>query len=167
MVSIDGFVWIAMNTPTIGTPSLMDLSYTAVERCKAAGKHLCTGAEWMQACGGSELRRWPYGNTYNVDACHDLGSQTTEGGGGTVPSGSMSACCTPEGVCDMSGNLWEWTASAQETKSGMMRGGGWNLSAGLGQCRAKAKAQADYHAGETGARCCATAEEAKLLKENP
>ena len=79
----------------------MDLSYTtAVERCKAAG-YLCTGAEWMQACGGSELRRWPYGNTYNVDACHDLGSQTTEGGGGTVPSGSMSACCTPEGVCDM------------------------------------------------------------------
>ncbi|MEC8382654.1 MAG: SUMF1/EgtB/PvdO family nonheme iron enzyme [Myxococcota bacterium] len=167
MVSIDSFCVDRYEYPNRkDIEPLMDLSYTtAMERCKDAGKHLCSGQEWMRACGGSELRRWPYGNTYDVDACHDLGSQTVEGGGGTVPSGSMPSCCTPEGVCDMSGNLWEWTGGEPGAKSGIMRGGGWNLSAGLGQCRAKAKAQADYHAGETGARCCATAEEVALLKE--
>ena len=166
MVSIDSFCIDRYELPNRkDTPPLMDLSYTkAVEACKDIGKHLCTGEEWMSACSGPQLRRWPYGNTYDVDACHDLGAQTYEGGGGTVPSGSMSECCTPEGICDMSGNLWEWTAKAPNSTTGIMRGGGWNLSAGLGQCRAKAAAQADYHAGETGARCCATAEEAAQLK---
>ena len=61
-------------------------------------------------------------------------------------------CKTPEGVFDLSGNLWEWTTS--EYSDGVLRGGGWNLSAGLGQCRSKAAAQSSYHAGEVGVRCC-------------
>lgn len=168
MVGIDDYCIDRYEFPNrVDTPPLMDLSYVSAQQsCEDIGKHLCLADEWLKACGGTHFRRWPYGNTYDVEACHDLGSQTHEGGGGVVPSGETVNCCTPEGVCDMSGNLWEWTSTRNEGTVGVLRGGGWNLSAGLGQCRSKAEAKPDYHAGETGARCCANQTEASLLREN-
>ena len=85
-------------------------------------------------------------------ACNDLGYQRNEGTEVLRLRVQFSACVTGSGVADMSGNLWEWAASPQFT-SGSLRGGGWNLSAGLGQCRVQAKATLEYHAGEVGFRC--------------
>lgn len=129
--------------------------------CREAGKHLCTDAEWQAACEGPDGRRWPYGDVFDPNRCNDHARATDADpkGGQAEPSGAFSGCVTPEGIADLSGNLWEWT------DAGHLRGGGWDLSAGLGQCRAHADARADYRAPEYGARCCATPlEAAKLLR---
>jgi formylglycine-generating enzyme required for sulfatase activity len=80
-----------------------------------------------------------------------------------IPSGSKSKCVTPENVYDLSGNLWEWT-TGNET-NGTLRGGGWNLGVGLGQCRAQAVGQIRYTSGELGTRCCADKEQSMLLSQ--
>lgn len=137
----------------------------AVAACSAAGKHLCTEAEWMQACSGPEARRWPYGNTYDPAACHDNAEGERGGGGHPVQSGYRKGCVTPEGVVDLSGNVWEWTLrtrGAGRGATGVLHGGGWNLSAGLNQCRSTAEARASYQ-GQSGARCCASPDEAAAL----
>jgi formylglycine-generating enzyme required for sulfatase activity len=145
--------------------ALMDITLVDAQKaCLELGKHLCTNLEWEQACSGTELRRWPYGNTYNSSACHDLGDRRQEGGGNTVPSGSFKQCVTPEGIFDMSGNLWEWAQDDEDPTKGSLRGGGWNLSAGLGQCRVQAPANSTYHAGEVGFRCCANPQESDTLR---
>ena len=133
--------------------------------CQEKGKRLCTEEEWEAACAGQKSQRWPYGNQYDSTYCRDLGGRAEEGGGGTRPSGAFPKCVTEDGIFDMSGNLWEWTTTKANTRRGVIRGGGWNLSAGLGQCRSRAAAQQNYHAGEVGARCCAGPEQAKKLRK--
>ena len=134
--------------------------------CASAGKHLCTQAEWLHACAGPGRRRWPYGDTYQPDACLDAARAALEGGGGQArPSGSRPSCATPTGVLDLSGNVWEWTAAPGG--GGVLMGGGWNLSAGLNQCHSQALAKAD-HQGQSGARCCASPAEADaILRASP
>lgn len=140
----------------------------AIAACDTSGKHLCSEAEWLRACSGPELRRWPYGNTYDPEACHD-NAQGVNGGGHAVQSGYRAGCTTPEGILDLSGNVWEWTlrtaagADGHPREHGVLHGGGWNLSAGMNQCRSTAEARAD-HAGQSGARCCANATEAAALR---
>ena len=116
--------------------------------CVQNDKRLCTQEEWEEACQGWEGYRWPYGDVYEPNRCVDAGGNTTEGQSGAQPSGHAKSCTSSIGTHDMSGNLWEWT----EEK--VLKGGGWNLSAGLGQCRAKAHAKESFQAGEVGTRCC-------------
>ena len=166
MIAVNNFCVDIYEYPNIPKgKALMDINfYGAKTACSELGKHLCTSSEWELACSGEELRRWPYGNTYVPGACHDLGNRREEGGGITVESGSFKKCQTPNGIHDMSGNLWEWTQDDLNENKGYLRGGGWNLSAGLGQCRVEAATETTYHAGEVGFRCCATAKEADTLR---
>ena len=124
--------------------------------CTSAGKRLCREDEWLYACTAGGQRRWPYGNVYVPDRCADRADK-----GGSLVSGARPDCGTPDGVLDQSGNLWEWTEGAafdgpgaEGAESGVLHGGGWNFSAGLGQCRSRADAAADYRDPQFGARCC-------------
>ena len=116
--------------------------------CEQSEKRLCTKTEWNEACQGLEGYRWPYGDTYEANRCVDAGGNTVEGQSGAQPSGHAQKCVSSLGVYDMSGNLWEWTAEKT------LQGGGWNLSAGLGQCQSQAQAKESFQAGEFGVRCC-------------
>ncbi len=119
--------------------------------CLSRGARVCTEEEWVRACAGPEHRRWPYGNVYQPDRCHDESRSRESNAGEATPAGSQPGCATPEGAFDMSGNLWEWA----ETPTGpALLGGGWNIGAGLGQCTAKARPSPAYSAAETGTRCC-------------
>ncbi len=120
--------------------------------CEERGLRLCTEAEWEQACAGPLRRRWPYGNVYEPDRCHDESRIRETNAGEASPSGAYPGCGTPEGLMDMSGNLWEWVATPRGT--GAIKGGGWNVSAGLGQCSTRAFSSTDYSSAETGTRCC-------------
>ena len=126
------------------------ISYTEAKRiCLQQKKRLCREKEWEEACMGWEGFRWPYGDTYRASVCVDAGGSTREGESGSQPAGDAVECVSTIGAYDMSGNLWEWVE--EQT----LKGGGWNLSAGLGQCKAQAKATQNFQAGEVGFRCCA------------
>ena len=122
------------------------------QACADVGKRICTEEEWTRACAGPAHRRWPYGNVYDPDRCHDESRARESQAGEALPGGSMPGCGTPEGLMDMSGNLWEWVE--RSGGGGVIAGGGWNIAAGLGQCSARATPAVDYRAAETGTRCC-------------
>ena len=126
----------------------------SVDLCLSVGKHLCTETEWSSVCTGDNNRRWSYGNEYDAKRCHHASQHY---GGGALPSGSFERCKTPDEVYDMTGNLWEWNGS------GILRGGNWNFSEGLGQCQSTAKPASHIHNDEIGLRCCATIKEAQAL----
>ena len=83
--------------------------------CRAAEKRLCTSAEWVAACRGSEGRRFPYGAQFDEARCNTLQSGRKAGKVEKRPAGSFKGCDNGRGVMDLSGNVWEWTATADRT----------------------------------------------------
>jgi len=114
------------------------LPQTCVDQCDAklycawAGKRLCgaiAGAplaladvndpaknQWMNACA-SGGRMWPYGNTYDSQACNTSDEKPAACGGPAITS-SYPHCQAPAGpydqVFDLSGNVSEWVDASQE-----------------------------------------------------
>ena len=62
--------------------------------------------EWEAAAAGRDGRKYPWGD-WEDDRCNS----EEAGIGKTLPVGIFARGDTPEGVCDMSGNVWEWTMS--------------------------------------------------------
>jgi formylglycine-generating enzyme len=125
-----------MTDPCQGTSC--DLPQTCVDQCDAkafcawAGKRLCgpigsaplaladvndpTKNQWMNACN-SGGRDWPYGATYDGQACNTSDHQPAACGGPAVTS-SYPGCQAPAGpydqVFDLSGNVSEWVDASQD-----------------------------------------------------
>lgn len=109
----------------------------AVAYCAGVGKRLCgpldaaltshDGAslqsQWYYACSSAGASLFPYGEAYDDMACNtNLTSMT-------APVGSLPDCQSDvpgfEGVFDMSGNVYEWTALCNESSQCETRGGGY------------------------------------------
>lgn len=66
---------------------------------------LPTEVEWEVTARGREGRRYAWGGDFDPARCHTFETHVR----GTTPPGVFSGGDTPEGVADMSGNVWEWT----------------------------------------------------------
>jgi len=89
-------------------PASLVTWYGAKAACAATGGRLCTPDEWTAACRGPQDQPLPYGTVFDRTACNgqDAGHRTT------VPVASLPRCAGGlEGLRDMSGNVWEWTAA--------------------------------------------------------
>lgn len=146
----------------------------AAASCAAAGKRLCTDAEWLRACRGPGQTTYPYGNTRMPGVCNDARAThpAVEYFGTTDPviysmlghpcldqlpasldrAGANPGCVTAEGVFDMMGNLHEWTAAS----AGTFRGGFYvdTVLNGNGCLYATTAHDATYADYSTGFRCC-------------
>ncbi|HTM44284.1 MAG TPA: SUMF1/EgtB/PvdO family nonheme iron enzyme [Polyangiaceae bacterium] len=143
--------------------------------CAAAGKRLCTNAEWLRACQTTSNNTYPYGSARQDGVCNDARATnplvdyygTTDPSiyahtdnpcldqlADTVePTGSLTGCVTSEGIYDLMGNLAEWTADP----NGTLLGGSYmdttiNGDGCLNSITAHATTYFDYL---TGFRCCA------------
>lgn len=76
------------------------------------GKRLPTAAEWQKAGGwpeqlsGGECNRYPWGDLFDPNRANLWAS----GRGRTAPVDAYPDGATPNGIFQMSGNVWEWLA---------------------------------------------------------
>ncbi len=158
MVGIGGFCMDRFEYPNVqGAVPTGSLSFAdAQSQCANQGKRLCIESEWTLACEGPEWKGYPYGSTYQSGTCA-LKDRSLGVGGQVLASGDKEGCQTPDGVFDLSGNLWEWVA-LDTGDGGVLRGGGSLLSAGLGRCRSRAFSTQATQQTDVGTRCCLDAQ---------
>ena len=158
------------------------MSYAAFEEMQtaaaAAGKRICSAAEWTAACSGSNDLTYAFGDVFDPLTCNCVDSFCAEycdyegiapGACDTgancghyyfcyqiVPTGDFAACQSADGVFDLNGNVWEVVSSSDDARGYEVRGGAFN------EIGAAMKLQCDTNATWTvlyaGFRCCKDAE---------
>ena len=164
----------ACSTP--GVLPWASLSWDEAEAaCTAAGKRLCTEAEWELACAGTGGDTYPYGSTYDPDGCNGNDFDQDCGVGADADqlliTGFVYGCPTPLASCeqtewtalvandsgtfDMAGNLKEWTATAVGTGARRIRGGAFDSAEQGMTCQFDfVSASEDFFFSNLGFRCC-------------
>jgi formylglycine-generating enzyme len=116
--------------------------------CKANGKRLPSEEEWEWAArGGVEGRAHPWGSA-------EPAAQLCWKRGATCAVGSFPAGHSVNGVADLSGNVWEWTASRYRDQGYVVRGGSHDtvISAWLSASFSRSHPPAKRHT-DLGFRC--------------
>jgi iron(II)-dependent oxidoreductase len=91
--------------------------YEAMAYARWLGKRLPTATEWQKAGGwpeqlsGGDCNRYPWGNVFDPERTNLWQS----GIGRTVPVDALPGGATPNGIFQMTGNVWEWLDDSLET----------------------------------------------------
>lgn len=153
----------------------------AAAACAAAGKRLCSAAEFQLACEGPDAGNWyPYGGETRVPGdCNEgkgsmmpalFGSNAANWtyadfndprlnqiDGGLAPTASYPRCRSPYGIYDCVGNLHEWGSDPPDVNGhGRFRGGFYGDAElnGHGCLYVTSAHLTTYHDYSTGFRCC-------------
>jgi iron(II)-dependent oxidoreductase len=84
--------------------------YEAMAYARWVGKRIPTAAEWQKAGGwpdqlsGGSCSRYPWGDLFEAERTNLAPAQI----GGTLPVGAFPSGATPNGIFQMTGNVWEW-----------------------------------------------------------
>ncbi len=121
----------------------------AQHMCEEVGKRLCTKTEWQTACTGKYKTTFPYGNDYDQNSCETTSTKAAR-------SGRNQECRSFYGPFDMSGNVWEWTATKHETRSSYyyVSGGNWSSQEASTCTEAKYSFFPQNQYQFVGFRCC-------------
>jgi hypothetical protein len=181
--TVDGLTVRAKNEAGVVPQGYISQLEAAVA-CQAAGKRLCSGAEFRTACSGPDGGDWyPYGGQVDIPGYCNEGKgsmlptlfgndasawtyadfndpRLNQIDGGLAPAGSYPRCASPDGVFDCMGNLIEWGSDPVDVSGhGRLRGGHYGDSElnGPGCLYVTSAHDPAYHDYTTGFRCCADA----------
>lgn len=98
--------------------------------CTWVGGRLPTDKElWTESANGGEGRKWPWGDTPEISCDYAVwGNGNRISGCGrdrTWPVCSRPLGNSVSGLCDMSGNVWEWTSDDYDSNAKTVFGGSW------------------------------------------
>lgn len=172
--------------PQFDAASLRDsaLPVTQVDALQAAtfcdwiGRRLPTRAEWLHAATQGGRSAWPWGAeepaSAHANLLYDDESSVAQETSAPEAVGGRPLGATPEGIHDLIGNVWEWTATPWEAPGQevrvwngdpvtvprrlIMQGGGYQTSiSGLGAREQPIGAGFEFRNADLGFRCIAGA----------
>ncbi len=142
--------------------------------CDWIGRRLPTRTEWLAAATQGGLTTWPWGEEEptpdRANLLYEPDSPVARSLNQVQPVGGRLLGATPQGIQDLIGNVWEWTATPWE-KPGregepwggdsatapdrlVIEGGGYLTSiTGLGTATQPIDAQVSFRRNELGFRC--------------
>jgi hypothetical protein len=131
--------------------------------CAAAGKTLCSAAQWQTACEGAAQTTYPYGNGFQPTTCNTETFDGIPGGADDdvlIATGALAACKSVAGALDLSGNLREWTnditgVTGTGQNIAVLRGGSYQTPAVGATCQFRtSRAAVNVIEDTNGFRCC-------------